>query len=105
MADKVGFEHLPLNQLAGAWLFYEECWLSESIMNCSNDRNGMKAFARVVQVNVQFYRSLYIKLAFSLSPELPVRSVTEEQTDGSRPLLGRLDDFCSFPKADVATLT
>lgn len=36
---------------------------------------------------------------------LPVGIAEAERTGSSRLHLGRLDDFCSFPKADVATPT
>lgn len=66
--DQVGFEHLHWINWLPLGCFMRKCRLSESLMGYLNARNGVKAFARVVHVNVRFYRSPDTKPTFRLPP-------------------------------------
>ena len=62
----------------------------------------VKVFARVAHVNIRFYRLPDTKPTFRLPPpDLPVRSVMQKQTGGSRLYSGRLKLQSAFPKADI----
>lgn len=63
-----GTRTLTLNQLAGAWQFYEQMSASRKSHGLFERLKWGEAFASVVHVNVRFYRSPDTKPTFRLPP-------------------------------------
>lgn len=81
--------------------FIRKCRHLESLIFYLNNRNGVKDFAGVINVNVRFYRSLYTKPTFRLLSRSVCPLSDAEADRRQSPHYGRFVLLKSVSLADI----